>query len=49
MYLGVILDFTSETTNLWKKIQKQVLTKQINIVETGTDDAKISTSIQAFI
>lgn len=42
-------DFNSETANLWKKIQKQALTKQIDIIEIGTDDANISTLVQAFL
>lgn len=46
---GVLLDFTSESDDLWRKTQKQALTKQIDIIETRMDNANISTPIQASI
>ncbi len=49
MYPGIITDFTLEDTALWKKIGKQALTKQIDIVKTGTDVANINTPLQASV
>ena len=34
MYLGVLPDFTLEIANFWKKIQKEALTKQTDIIKT---------------
>lgn len=42
-------DFTLEDIALWKKIGKQVLTRQIDIVETKTDVANINTQLQASV
>lgn len=49
IYPEVMLDSTSKTADLWKKIQKQALTKQIDIVGTRSDDVNVSTPVQAFI
>lgn len=45
----VISDFILETANLWKKIQKQALLNQIDIVKIKTDNANINTLIQVFV
>lgn len=49
MYPGVILDITSEFTDLWKTIHKQALSKRGDIVERETDNANVSTPVQASI
>lgn len=49
IYPRVMTDFTLENTALWKKIRKQALTKQIEIVKIATDTTNISTPLQASI
>ncbi len=49
MYPGIMTDFTLEDIALWKKIGKQTLTRQIDIVETETDVANINTLLQASV
>ena len=49
MYCEVILNITSESTHLWKIIQKQALSKQKDAVETKTNNLNVNTLIQAFI
>ncbi len=49
MYRGIMTDFTLEDRALWKKIGKQALIRQIDIVEIETDIANINTSLQASV
>ncbi len=49
MYPGIMIDFTSEDTALCKKIGKQALIKQIDIIEIEIDIANINTLLQALI
>lgn len=42
-------NITLEAANIWKKIQKQPLTKQIYIVKIKKDDTNVSTPFQVFI
>lgn len=46
MYLGVM---PFKVADIWKKIQKQALTKQIDIIEIETNGTNVSTPFQAFI
>lgn len=47
MYPRVMPNITLEAADIWRKIQKQALTKQIDIVEMETDGTDISTPFQA--
>lgn len=49
IYLEIIIGFTLKVINLWKKIGKQALTKQINIVEIETDVTNVITLLQVSI
>ena len=49
IYQGVMLNIILEAVDIWRKIQKQALTKQIDIVEMETDGTNISTPFQASI
>lgn len=49
IYLRVIIDFISKDIVLWKKIEKQTVTSQINIIKIKIDVANINTLFQAFI
>lgn len=42
IYPKIIIGFTLKDINLWKKIGKQALTKQINIIEIETDVLQVS-------
>lgn len=45
----IMSDFNLKDTNLWKKIRKQALTKQIDIIETRADITNINTPLHAFV
>ncbi len=49
IYPGIMTDFILEDTTLWKKIRKQALIRQIDIIETETDVANINPPLQAFV
>lgn len=49
MYPGVMPNITLKAADVWRKIQKQALTKQIDIVKMETDGTDISTLFQASI
>lgn len=49
MYPTVMPNITLKVVDIWKKIQKQALITQIDIVEMETDGINISTLVQAFI
>lgn len=49
MYLRIISNITLKAANRWKKIQKQALIKEIDIVKTKMDSINTSTLVQASI
>ena len=46
IYPEIIPDIILKTADLWKKIQKHALTKQIDIVETEPKNINVSTPAQ---
>lgn len=49
IYQRIMLDFILEIVNLWRKIKKQALTRQTDIVEIKTVAANINTPLQTSI
>lgn len=49
IYLEVIPDITLKFINLWKIIEKKVLSKQENIIENEINNVNVSILVQAYI
>lgn len=49
MYLRIIPNFNLKTINFKRKIEKQALTRQIDIVKTKTNATNINTPFKIFI
>lgn len=49
MYAGIITNFTLKNTFLSRKLRKQALIRQIDIVKMKTDAVNMKTLIQTFV